>query len=213
MQNSRGMSCSLHIFWIFLAKVKLCQVSSVKVMLTDFRKGRRGGRGGAFWLLTFLGKPKRPILNSVKKDPLTQVFPVSSEFCEIFRNTFLWNTSGGCYLVVSPRIVSKVLFVLELLSMLGSKYKYGRSINITEKASTGRSTFITPEANGSLMKHNLNQILFWICEQIKSIPSFVGIFQLQVKAWCSLVMCSKVIKYHTIVITGEIELQTFSHTI
>ena len=42
MQNSRVMSCSLHIFWIFLAKVKLCQVSSVKVMLTDFRKGRGG---------------------------------------------------------------------------------------------------------------------------------------------------------------------------
>ena len=179
-------------------------------MLTDFRKGWGGGLFGSShsW-----ASRKDLSWTALKKDPLTQVFPVSSEFCEIFRNTFLWNTSGGCYLVVSPRIVSKVLFVLELLSMLGSKYKYGRFINITEKASTGRSTFITPEANGSLMKHNLNQILFWICEQIKSIPSFVGIFQLQVKAWCSLVMCSKVIKYHTIVITGEIELQTFSHTI
>ena len=35
------------------------------------------------------------LINFIKKESLAQVF--SSEFCEIFRNTFLQNTSGGCF--------------------------------------------------------------------------------------------------------------------
>ena len=33
--------------------------------------------------------------NFIKKEILTQMF--SHELCETFKNTFLWNTSGGCF--------------------------------------------------------------------------------------------------------------------
>ena len=42
--------------------------------------------------------------------------------------------------------VSYRMVVFELLKMVGSKWKYGRHINVTETASTGKSIAITPEA-------------------------------------------------------------------
>ena len=55
------------------------------------------------------------LINFIKKESLAQVF--SSEFCEIFRNTFLQNTSGGCFWRVSS---SQQKLRLPFLQELGS---------------------------------------------------------------------------------------------
>ena len=55
------------------------------------------------------------LINFIKKESLAQVF--SSEFCEIFRNTFLQNTSGGCFWRVSS---SQQKLRLPSLQELGS---------------------------------------------------------------------------------------------
>ena len=55
------------------------------------------------------------LINFIKKESLAQVF--SSEFCEIFKNTFLQNTSGGCFWRVSS---SQQKLRLPFLQELGS---------------------------------------------------------------------------------------------
>ena len=55
------------------------------------------------------------LINFIKKESLAQVF--SSEFCEIFRNTFLQNTSGGCFWRVGS---SQQKLRLPFLQELGS---------------------------------------------------------------------------------------------
>ena len=45
-----------------------------------------------------------PAFNIIKKEALAQVF--SCEFCEIFKNTFLQNTSGGCFFILKTCVFS-----------------------------------------------------------------------------------------------------------
>ena len=47
--------------------------------------------------VSFLIKLQAPACTFIKKETLTQVF--SREFCESFKNTFLWNTSGGSFFI------------------------------------------------------------------------------------------------------------------
>ena len=43
--------------------------------------------------------------NFIKTESLTQVF--SCEFCEISKNPFLQNTSGGCFYIYDSRLHNK----------------------------------------------------------------------------------------------------------
>ena len=44
-----------------------------------------------------------------QKETLVQVF--SSEFCQIFQNTFLQNTSGGCFCYLLFSLLQEILWV------------------------------------------------------------------------------------------------------
>ena len=81
-------------------------------------------------------KLRHQVCKFIKKEHLTQVF--SCKFCEIFKSTFLWNTSGCCFCLFTKiwSLTAKIypnLWLLVPLSFLCLWIKHTKTVYIVSE--------------------------------------------------------------------------------